>query len=211
MTDFFTHCCRSWRPRLAAACACLSLLLLVSSRAHADAVPPEVTQLRVERSAEGLFLFASVRVELPAAVEDALLRGVPMFFVAEADVVRHRWYWSDRKVASVQRHMRLAYQPLTQRWRLNVAPGIITSNSLGMTINQSFDTLPDAMAAVQRLSGWKIAEPGVVEPDSVHKVEFRFSLDLTQLPRPFQIGTFGQSDWTIAVSASKQISSEALK
>ncbi len=211
MTDFFTHCCRSWRPRLAAACACLALLLLVSTRAHADAVPPEVTQLRVERSAEGLLLFASVRVELPAAVEDALLRGVPMFFVAEADVVRHRWYWSDRKVASVQRHMRLAYQPLTQRWRLNVAPGVITSNRLGMTINQSFDTLPDAMAAVQRLSGWKIAEPGVVEPDSVHKVEFRFSLDLTQLPRPFQIGTFGQSDWTIAVSASKQISSEALK
>ncbi len=211
MTDFFTHCCRSWRPRLAAACACLSLLLLVSTRAHADAVPPEVTQLRVERSAEGLLLFASVRVELPAAVEDALLRGVPMFFVAEADVVRHRWYWSDRKVASVQRHMRLAYQPLTQRWRLNVAPGVITSNRLGMTINQSFDTLPDAMAAVQRLSGWKIAEPGVVEPDSVHKVEFRFSLDLTQLPRPFKIGTFGQSDWTIAVSASKQISSEALK
>lgn len=211
MTAFFTHCWRSWRPRLVAGCACLLLLLLVSTRAHADAVPPEVTQLRVERNAEGLFLFASVRVELPPAVEDALLRGVPMFFVAEADVVRHRWYWSDRKVAGVKRHMRLAYQPLTLRWRLNVAPGVITSNSLGMTINQSFDTLTDAMAAVQRLSGWKIAEPGVIEADAVHKVEFRFALDLTQLPRPFQIGTFGQSDWTIAVSASKQISSEALK
>ena len=38
-----------------------------------------------------------------AAVEEALVKGIPMYFLAEADVVRHRWYWSDKAVASVQR------------------------------------------------------------------------------------------------------------
>ena len=48
-----------------------------------------------------------------------------MYFVAEGDILRERWYWYDKRIVSVQRHIRLAYQPLTRRWRLNVnaAPG----------------------------------------------------------------------------------------
>jgi len=167
-----------------------------------------VTQLRLERAADGLYLYANVKVDLPPAVEDALLKGVPMFFVAEADVVRHRWYWSDKKVAATQRHMRLAYQPLTRRWRLNMASGVITANSLGVALNLNFDTLAEAMSALQRLSGWKIADASVLERDATLKVDFRFSLDLAQLPRPFQIGAFGQSDWTISASAMQQIGPE---
>lgn len=148
---------------------------------------------------------------MPAAVEDALLKGVPMFFVAHAEVERHRWYWSDKKVASAQRHMRLVYQPLTRRWRLNVASGAITPNSLGVALNLNFDSLGEAVSALQRLSGWKIADASVIEADAVHKVQFRFELDLAQLPRPFQIGAFGQSDWTISASASQQIGPEGAK
>ena len=44
------------------------------------------------------------------------------------------------------------------------------------------------MAAVQRISHWKIAEAGDVDPDARYNVDFRFRLDVSQLPRPFQIG-----------------------
>jgi len=186
----------------------LLLLLLLSMGARAEVPAAEITQMRLEREAEGIFLYANLRVDLPATVEEALVKGVPMYFVAEAEVMRHRWYWSDKVVASVQRHMRLAYQPLTRRWRLNVASGLITANSMGMTRNQSFDTLAEAMAALRRVSGWKLADVSVLDPGSTHKVEFRFALDLDQLPRPFQIGAFGQSDWTIAARATQQISPE---
>jgi hypothetical protein len=179
--------------------------------ARAEASTAEITQMRLERNSEGILLYANVRVDLPPAVEEALLKGIPMFFVAEADVVRHRWYWSDKVVASVQRHMRLAYQPLTRRWRLNVASGVITANSLGMSLNQSYDSLPDAMAALQRLSGWKLADASVIDPEATHKVEFRFALDLAQMPRPFQIGAFGQSDWSIAAKATQQIGPEVAR
>ena len=171
----------------------------------------EVTQMRLERSSDGLLLYATVRVDLPGAVEDALLRGVPMYFVAEAEVTRHRWYWSDRRVATAQRHIRLAYQPLTRRWRLNIGSDVITANSLGVTLNQNFDSLEDAVGALRRFSGWKVAETSVIDPDATHKVQFRFALDLTQLPRPFQIGAFGQSDWSVSASANQQISPEAAR
>ena len=210
MTDFFTLCWRSGRLRLALVLACIAFSAALPSPGMAQ-TGAEVTQLRLERSPEGILLSANVKIDLPAAVEDALLKGVPMFFVAQAEVVRHRWYWSDKKVASAQRHMRLAYQPLTRRWRLNVASGVITPNSLGVALNLNFDTLAEALAALQRLSGWRIVDASAIEPDAVHKVEFRFDLDLTQLPRPFQIGAFGQSDWTISATASQQIGPESAK
>ncbi len=159
--------------------------------------------MRLDREADGLYLHATLRVELPPAVEDALLKGVPMFFLAEADIVRQRWYWSDKLVVRTQRHMRLAYHPLTRRWRLNVASGMITPSSLGLALNLSFDSLEEAMASLQRFSGWKIAEAGALEPDGTHRVEFRFSLDMAQLPRPFQIGAFGHADWNIATTATQ--------
>lgn len=184
------------------------LLLLVVTGVRAETSAAEITQMRLERDAEGIYLYANLRVDLPPAVEEALVKGVPMFFVAEAEVMRHRWYWSDKVVARVQRHMRLAYQPLTRRWRLNVASGVITPSIMGMTLNQSFDTLAEAMTALRRLSGWKLADTSVLDPGSTHKVEVRFALDLAQLPRPFQIGAFGQSEWTVSARAVQQISPE---
>lgn len=211
MTAFFTHCWQRLRLKLAAALACALLAAALPLQASAQETAAEGVQLRLERSADGVLLFANVKVDLPAVVEDALLKGVPLFFVAQAELTRKRWYWSDKTVASAQRHMRLAYQPLTRRWRLNVASGAITSNSLGLALNLSFESLAEAMAAMQRLSGWKIAEAGAIDPETQHRLEFRFSLDLTQLPRPFQIGALGHSDWNISVSATQQLGPEGAK
>ena len=208
MTAFFTHCWKNTRLELAAVLLGALLAAAFPSLLRADTTSAEVSMLRLERLPDGIFLYANVKVELPAAVEDALMKGVPMFFVAQADVVRHRWYWTDRRVASAQRHMRLAYHPLTRRWRLNVASGVITASSVGLALNLNFDSLPDAMSAVQRMSGWKIADASQIEADATHKVEFRFELDLAQLPRPFQIGVFGQPDWSISATASQQIGPE---
>ncbi|MCB1999370.1 MAG: DUF4390 domain-containing protein, partial [Rhodoferax sp.] len=54
-------------------------------------------------------------------------------------------------------------------------------------------------------------DAGMIESDSTLKVDFRFGLDVTQLPRPFQIGAFGQSDWKVGVSASQQIGPEGAR
>ena len=166
----------------------------------------ELTQFSVERAEDGIYLSAVVRFELSAVVEDALLKGIPMFFVAEADIYMNRWYWADRRVTSATRTIRLAYQPLTRRWRVNIVSGLI-KNSVGLraTLNQNYDTLPEALSAVQRLSRWRIADNNEVEPDVAYKLEFSFNRDLSQLPRPFQIGVAGQKDWTISAQQNERL------
>ncbi|MBE7366784.1 DUF4390 domain-containing protein [Ramlibacter pallidus] len=182
---------------------CAFFLLCAGVSAWAQPSAAEVTQMQVERTEEGVLLSATVRFELPHAVEDALAKGIPMFFVAEASIYRDRWYWYDKRVTTATRHMRLSYQPLTRRWRLQVSSGPVGQS--GLALGQSFDTREEALAAVQRLSRWRIAEPGEIDPASEHNVDFRFRLDVSQLPRPFQIGAVGQSEWNIIAIRNQRL------
>lgn len=225
MTAFSMHCSTSDpsqpepAPRSAAQwlsllwrCVLGGLLLAgVAGLVRAQTTPTEVQQMRLERSEDGVFLTANVKFELPSIVEDALRKGVPMFFVAEAEIERGRWYWSNEKVASSARHSRLAYQPLTRRWRLNVSPTPIGSSGQGVTLSQTFEELPDALAAIQRISRWKIADASAVATSSPYTVDFRFRLDTSQLPRPFQIGVVGRSDWNLSAAYSMPLPAEGTR
>jgi hypothetical protein len=210
-TAFITHCWKSARLDFAGLLCCALLALSLPQMAQAESVATEVSMLQIERNADSLLLSATVNFSLPATVEDALLKGVPVIFVAEADIVRERWYWLNKRVASTQRHMRLVYQPLTRRWRLAVASGLIASNGLGVTLNQTFDSLEDALGIIRRMSGWQIAELADLEPTARYRVDFFFRLDVSQLPRPLQIGVLGQSDWSLATSATQRLDLENLK
>nr|WP_245660944.1 DUF4390 domain-containing protein [Polaromonas jejuensis] len=179
------------------------------AHAQSGAAATEVSQLRVERGDDGVHLSALVRFDLPPVVEDALLKGIPMFFVVEADIYRDRWYWTDPRVASATRTLRLAYQPLTRRWRVNIASGLI-SNSAGLraTLNQNYESMDEALSAIRRVARWKIAEASELDPDASYKVDFNFHLDLSQLPRPFQIGMAGQREWTISAQVKERLKLE---
>lgn len=176
---------------------------------HAQGSPPEASNFRVERTEEGLVLSANLRFELSAAVEDALSKGVAMYFVADAVVTRDRWYWYDKQVAQSHRYMRLWYHTLTRRWRLLISPTPI--GNAGQSLGQSFETREEALAAIQNFSRWRIADTAEVDPESRHTVEFRFRLDVTQLPRPFQIGAVGQSDWNVSVARTVRLQPDSAK
>lgn len=210
MMPFITHCWRSFRAELKLRWYILALVLSFTSWAHAQ-VSTEINNFRVERLDEDLAVSAQVVFELPGAIEDALLKGVPMIFVAEADLMRERWYWYDRKVRGVERQMRLAYQPLTRRWRLNVTSGARLGSNQGLTLNQNFETLAQAMAAIKRISKWKLTELSALDAGAKYRVEFRFRLDLGQLPSPFQIGALGQSEWEIKATAVSPLPGELSK
>jgi hypothetical protein len=148
---------------------------------------------------------------LSGTVEEALLKGIPMVFVAETELLRERWYWYDKTVATSTRHFRLAFQPLTRRWRLNISSGAANATGQGLALNQSFDTLQQALTAIKRISRWRVAGTNELDPALRYRFEFRFRLDLGQLPRPFQIGAIGQSEWDIAVVRSELLAPEAPK
>jgi hypothetical protein len=197
---------RPWRLLERAVAFVAAMMLLAAAwpgPAFAQVTSAEVTQMQVERSDDGVHLSATVRFELPQVVEEALDKGIPMYFVAEASIFRDRWYWTDKRVASAARHMRLAFQPLTRRWRLQVSSTPIGNS--GLVLGQMFDSREEALAVVQRISHWRIADASQIDSDAATTVEFRFRLDVSQLPRPFQIGAVGQSEWNISASRAQRL------
>ena len=65
-----------------------------------------------------------------------------------------------------------------------------------------------AIAAVQRIGRWKIAEPGELGGSGRHMLRFRFRLDGSQLPRTLQLGSVGQPDWVVSVERRIDLTQE---
>ena len=164
--------------------ASAALLLCMVTRAEG----PVLMSFDVNRGDEGVLLSYAINIELPRGADEALSKAVPLFFVAEAEVFRDRWYWRDKRVAEASRVWRIVFQPLTSNYRVTFGG-----------LSQTYPSRAEALAAISRNSDWRIAEPGQIEDGRRHYVEFNFRLDTTLLPRPMQIGISGQPDWTLQI------------
>jgi len=189
----------SWHAALARAwqAGCLWLALLCAADGvHAQGV--RLTALELRANEGTLTLEFSARLTLSRAVEDALRRGVPMYFEVEATLFRSRWWWRDERVSRVERSYRLSYQPLTGNWRVGLGP-----------LGQSYATLTDAMAVISRVSGWPLAEGHQLDSDLRYYLEFSYRLDSTQLPQPLQIGL--GNDWSLGIAQSVPVDARVIE
>lgn len=193
---------------LARAALVLALVLAGGLAPRAWSAGTGLEELRVETIDGELFLFAQMRLALAPSVRDALGKGIPLHFVADARVTRERWYWSDQRLSRATRYTRIAYQPLTRRWRVNTSSEPITGTAVGLGLTQHYDSLDEALGAVQRIAGWKIASADELAGDGRQLLLFRFRLDSSQLPRTFQLGAVGQADWHLSIERRIDLSEE---
>jgi Domain of unknown function (DUF4390) len=168
---------------------------LLAGAPPARASAAELIAFDLSREEDGLSLSYAVEFELGRSVDDALVKSVPLFFVAEVEIFRERWYWRDRRVAHTVRTWRIVYQPLTATYRVTTVGGL----------SQTHATRADAIASISRAAHWKVAEPGQLEEGGRHYLEFQFRLDTNQLPRPMQIGISGEPDWQLSVKRTLRI------
>lgn len=162
---------------------------LAAPAARAAAVDIEL--LRAWRDEAAVRLDFRLRIRLPAAVREALQRGVPLYFAASALLKEERWWWRDRRLVRAERSWRLAHLPLTSSWRVGQG---------GLT--QSADSLDEALGLLSRVAGWTVADAEVLQqmtPGSRHHIEFAFGLDTARLPGLMQIGLAEQDDWNVGV------------
>jgi Domain of unknown function (DUF4390) len=171
----------------------LMLWLSAWAPAQAQSGGAELASFGVQRSEDGLLLNYAVNFELPRGAEEALNKAVPLYFVAEVEVFRDRWYWRDKRIASAARVWRIVFQPLTFNYRVTFAG-----------ISQSYATRAEAFASIRRAANWKVAEPLQLEEGARHYVEFSFRLDTSLLPRPMQIGIASQPDWALSVERTQR-------
>jgi hypothetical protein len=185
----------STAPRvLRAVLGVLLLCWLVLFGTGARAQGMELTGFALSRADGELLLDFIAKPTLSKAVEEAMQRGVPVYFVAQAALYRSRWYWRDERVARVSRTWRLSYQPLTSSWRLGQG-----------AISQSFPSAEEALNAASRASRWKVADDSVLEPGERYYLEFSYRLDNNQLPRPMQLDLAAQADWQLSVERTIKV------
>lgn len=182
----------------------LAVVLALMGVAHAETAV-ELQGFKLERQEAGLYLSGTWQFELPSALEEALLKGITLYFVTEVDISQERWYFYTQRLSSTERHARLFYQPLTRRWRVSISPQPFNVSGLGMSLGQSYDTAEEAMGAVRRISQWRIANATDYNPDAKQTLSINFRLDLKQLPRPLQIGATLQNDWNITFSKTQRL------
>ena len=153
----------------------------------------EIIQTHLESSEEGYKLSSTFAFDLNRGLEEAVSKGFTLYFTTDVELTRRRWYWFDEKTISAAQTVRISYNLLTRRY--NAA--IYHPSSTGR-LQQSFETLDDALSLVRRPSRWLVAEKGRLKPGEAYLVAVRMRLDLAQLPKPFQVHAINSSDWRLS-------------
>lgn len=181
-------------------------LALPDVLATPEALPIE--GLHLQREGGQLLLSSTLTWALPEAVADALRSGVPVYFVVQAQLQRKRWWWRDETIAEAQRYLRLSYQPLTRRWRVHQGTSPLGSSNLG--VGTSYTEMHEALSVIQRLVRWRIGDAAALPREGELWLQLLVRLDLSQFPRPLQIGAMGRSDWNQLAEQTQRVLAETL-
>jgi hypothetical protein len=167
--------------RLLAAC----LLMLVAVPAHADTIPVVSTDLRVEEGE--VLLSAEFAFALTPALEQALEKGVPLYFTIEFELVRTRFLWFPEKVAEWSITYRVSYSSLTRQYRVSSGP-----------LGQTFESLEDVQRFIGHVASRPVARADELVKGARYEAAVREKLDVNQLPKPFQVNALASREWQLS-------------
>ena len=182
---------RFWKRPEPARWRWLALLVLPLLFGIADAALAQAHGIDVRRAAlsvaeDHYVLEADFDIALSAPLEDALSKGIPLYFVLEFEMVRPRWYWFNDRAVSTQQTYRLSYSALTRQYRIGVG-----------AFYQNYPSLAEALQVMSRLRRRYDLEPGALSRGTAYIAALRLRLDISQLPRPFNLNALGSREWSL--------------
>ncbi len=165
----------------------LALALLAFAFPARAAEGIEVRSALIEAVDDGWQLQAEFDINFSPRLEEAVNRGVPLYFVVEFEIARPRWYWFDEKPIQLTQTYKISYTPLLRQYRLSVG-----------NVYQNFTRFEEVTRVLSRLRGWHVADKGALRKDVAYQASLRMRLDPAQLPKPFQVNAIASRDWTLA-------------
>jgi hypothetical protein len=165
--------------------------MLVFACATAQAAEIEITRANIEASDDGYRLNTVYSFELNRGLEQAVQRGMKLYFTTEIELTRPRWWWTDDKAVSTRRTLRLHYDVLTRQY-------IVLVVGVAGSIQQTFTTLDDALFLIRRPSRWLIATKGELKPGETYNVTLRMFMDREYMQKPLQVDAFNNADLRLA-------------
>ena len=190
MTAFTMHSCRSVPDRPGGPILfCLrALLLLLWLPLAASAAEVEVRNPQLQATDDGYAVSADFAIEFNHRLEEAVSRGVVLYFVVDFELSRARWYWLDEKLASRNLTLRLSYNALTRQYRLSSG-----------ALHQNFGSLEEAVHILSRLRNWQVLDKSLpLKHGETYQAALRLRLDTSQLPKPFQLTALANKEWNLA-------------
>ena len=166
------------------AVAVFAALFLLAPIARADTIAVKSAEIRADEDA--YVLNAEFDFALNSTLEEALQKGVPLYFSLDFELVRARKYWFDEKVMSFSTQYRVSYNALTRQYR--VASGLLV---------QTFDGLDEVERFLSRVTSRQIARADELAKGTRYEAAIRMRLDTNQLPKPFQLSALGSREWSL--------------
>jgi len=163
----------------------VAALALATAAARADTIEVKSAELRLEEGE--VLLNAEFDLALNPTLEEALEKGIPLYFVLEFELTRSRWYWFDDKVAQTAITSRVSYNALTRQYR--VASGLLAQN---------FNSLEEVERYIGRVTSRPVAQASALSKGTRYEASIRLRLDVNQLPKPFQVNALASKEWTLA-------------
>ncbi len=148
----------------------------------------EVEKAEIQVTDEGYRLSTGFTFDLTPGLENALSHGVPLYFTTDVEMARPRWYWLDEKAVDSKQSIRISYNVLTRQYTASIAGGL----------QQHYRTLDEALSLVRRPPRWVVAEKGRLIAGETYAVAVRLRLDISQLPKPFQVNAINNRDWRLS-------------
>ncbi|WP_133649795.1 DUF4390 domain-containing protein [Paraburkholderia flava] len=163
----------------------LAVWLTAPGQARADSIAVQRASLQSDNN--GWSLDARFDFELNSSLEDAVNRGIPLYFTTDFELSRPRWYWFDEQPVNVSQSIRLSFQPLTREYR-------VSSGGLQL----GFPTLKDALAVIKHVTSWHVIDRNDVHTGETYNASVRMQLDVALMPKPFQIDAVNNRDWNLS-------------
>jgi hypothetical protein len=171
-------------------CALFRIAFIVAFMSVASIAAAEgigVNQASVTPAEDGWQLQADFDIQFSPRLEEAVNRGVPLYFVVEFELARPRWYWFDEKPVQLSQTYKVTYTPLLRQYRLTVG-----------NVYQNFTRLDEVVRVLSRVRGWHVADRESLKKEVTYQAGIRMRLDTAQLPKPFQVNAIASRDWTLA-------------
>lgn len=165
------------------------LLALVLAAVSVFAAQPhgiEVRRAAFIAADDHYVLDADIDIVLSAPLEDALNKGIPLYFLLDFELVRSRWYWFNDKVISREQPYRLSFSALTRQYRIGVG-----------AFYQNFPTLAEALQVMSKVRRREDLDAGTLSKGTTYTAGLRLRLDTSQLPKPFNLNALGSREWSL--------------
>lgn len=164
-----------------------ALVALLLSFGSAQAADISLRNPQLDAADDGYTLSADFNINFNTRLEEVISKGVVLYFVVDFELMRSRWYWFDEQVLHRSRTIQLSYHALTRQYRLSTG-----------SLHQGYATLDEALRVMSRLRHWPVIEKGEVRSEKTYQAALRMRLDLTQMPKTFQVSALSSRDWSLS-------------